>query len=188
MQAVIIIDMIVDFVTGKFGGEHAQKIIPNIKRLSEAARRRGIPVIYACDAHNRWDPEISIWGEHAMLETKGSEIIPELAPKPEDFIIKKRTYSAFFQTELDDLLKKLGVKEVILTGVVTDICVQHTAADAFFRGYLIVIPSDCTNAVKKEKHEQALETMRSLYGAKITISEEIISGWGENEKVPYCHS
>lgn len=187
MQAVIIIDMIVDFVTGRFGGEHAKKIITKIKRLAEAARRHGVPVIYVCDAHNREDPEISIWGEHAMAETKGSEIIQELAPEPEDFIIKKKTYSAFFQTELDELLKKLGVREVILTGVVTNICIQHTAADAFFRGYSVVVPSDCTNAVEREKHEQALETMRNLYGAKITVSEEIISSWGGNEKVSRCY-
>lgn len=179
MLAVIIVDMIVDFVIGKFGGEHAREIVPNIKRLAEAARKRKIPVIYVCDAHHLEDSEISIWGKHAMAGTEGSEIIPELAPKNEDFIIKKRAYSAFFQTELDELLKKLGVKEVILAGVVTNICIQHTAADAFFRGYSVIIPSDCTNAIDKEEHKRALETMRSLYGAKITTSEEIISGWGQ---------
>lgn len=177
MQAVIVIDMIVDFVTGKFGGEHARRIVPNIRKLLESARKHGVPVVYVCDEHGRQDPEIPVWGEHAMKGTEGSEIIPELSPEKGDFVLKKRTYSAFFQTGLQDLLQRLGVKEVLLTGVVTNICVQHTAADAFFRGYSVVVVGDCTAAADEESYIRSLEAMAALYGAKIKNSGEIISSW-----------
>lgn len=178
MEALLIIDMCKDFVTGRFGFEGSRKIIPKIERVLHAARKRGLVIVFTRDAHLPGDPELAVWGQHAMEGTDGSEIIPELSPAREEIVIKKRTYSAFFGTELERVLKEKGVSELILTGVVTHICVQHTAADGFFRGFKIKVLSDCTAAPDQELHERALEYMKRIYGALILGSDELLRGWG----------
>jgi len=77
-----------------------------------------------------------------MKGTEGSELVDELMPKEGDYVLEKRAYSAFHETGLDMLLRALGVYTVILTGLHTNICVRHTAADAFFKGYRIIVPID----------------------------------------------
>ncbi len=173
MRAVLVIDMLNEFVTGKFGFEGAREIVPRIKRVLEWARRGGIPIIYVCDSHEPGDPELRVWGEHAMKGTEGAKIVPELSPSPGDLVIEKRTYSAFFSTQLDQLLKDKKIQELILMGLVTNICVQHTAADAFFRGYKIRVLTDCTASPVKEEHERALQYMKQVYGAELLSSEEL---------------
>ncbi|MEM2934388.1 MAG: isochorismatase family cysteine hydrolase [Methanocellales archaeon] len=172
-QAILVIDMIVDFVTGKFGSKEAQNIVPAIKSLLARARKQKIPVIYLKDAHQKDDAELKIWGEHAMKGTEGSEIIEQLSPEEGDIVVEKRFYSGFASTKLEEILKNLNVKELILVGVSTDICVQNNAAEAFFRGYEITVPRDCTASLAKIEHERALEYMQRIYGAKIVDSGEV---------------
>lgn len=173
--AVLVIDMLNDFVHGALKVERAAGIIPNIRRLLEHARGRGIPVIYANDSHlPKGDKEFQLWPEHAVAGTWGAEVIDELKPGQGDYVIRKRRYSAFYSTDLDLLLRELDVDTLILTGLVTDICVQHTAADAFFRGYRVIIPRDCVETVTEERHEAALEYMKSTYGCEITTTDELL--------------
>ena len=172
--AVFVVDMIHDFVDGKFKNEKATEIIPNIKKLINLARDKGIPVIFLRDAHKKGDPEEKVWGAHAMKGTWGSEIVDELSPRSSDYIIDKRTYSGFFKTDLELLLKKLEVESVILTGVSTNICVQHNAADLFFRGYGVIVASDGTAAFTEEDHEVSLKYMETVYGAKILKIDDIL--------------
>jgi nicotinamidase-related amidase len=181
--AVIIIDMLNDFVTGELKCERAQRIVPNLKKLVEAARKNNVPVIYSNDAHYRQDFEVvEKWGKHAIKGTKGAEVIPELKPSAKDYIIEKRVYSGFFETGLDPLLRSLykgeGVKTVILCGIHTNICVRHTAADAFFRGYKIVIAKDGVEAFTQEEHEQGLKYLQDVYNAKVMTVDEIIKELG----------
>ena len=182
-KAVIIIDMLRDFVTGELKCERAQRIVPNLKRLVEAARKHNIPIIYSNDAHYPQDFEIvQKWGKHAIKGTKGAEVIPELKPSAKDYIVEKRVYSGFFETGLDPLLRSLyngeGVKTVILCGIHTHICVRHTAADAFFRGYKIIIAKDGVEAFTQEEHEQGLKYLQSVYNAKLMTVDEIIKEFG----------
>ena len=179
-KAVIVIDMLNDFVTGKLKIDRARRVIPSIKRLVEAARTKNILVIYVNDAHYPQDLEVTRkWGEHAIKGTKGAEIIPELKPAGADYIIEKRTYSGFYETGLEPLLRSLykgkGVKTVILCGLHTHICIRHTAADAFFRGYRIVIVKDGVEAFTDEDQEQGLKYLKQVYSAKILTSNEIIA-------------
>jgi nicotinamidase-related amidase len=166
--AVLVIDMINDFVTGKLGSGRARKIVPAVKKLVESARSKGLPIIYVCDSHIPGvDTELSLWGSHAVAGTKGAEIVPELEPRDGDYVLKKRRYSAFFATDLDILLRELDIGRLVLSGLVTDICIQHTAADAFFRGYKVVVVGDCVDAVSEEDNRAALEYMKKVYGAKV---------------------
>jgi nicotinamidase-related amidase len=177
--AVVIIDMLNDFVTGKLEVKRTKYIIPNLKRLVEAAHDSGVPVIYSNDAHYPQDVEVTRkWGNHAIKGTKGAEVIPELEPAKEDYVVEKRTYSGFFETGLDSLLRNLymgeGAKTVILGGLHTHMCVRHTAADAFFRGYHIIVAEDGVEAFTKKDHEEGLKYLENVYNAKIMAVDEII--------------
>jgi nicotinamidase-related amidase len=178
-KAVIIIDLLNDFVTGDLKTERAKRIIPKLKKLIEAARRQNVPVIYSNDAHYPHDVEVvEKWGKHAIKGTKGAEVIPELRPATKDYIVEKRTYSGFYETGLDSLLRSLCkgecIKTVILGGLHTNICVRHTAADAFFRGYEIIIAKDGVEAFTNEDQEQGLKYLEYAYNAKIMAVDDII--------------
>lgn len=173
--ALIVIDMINDFVGGVFKSDRAAKIIPSIKALIDFARKNESPIVHATDAHlPDVDPEFDVWGSHAVAGTWGAEIVDKLKPQKGDFHVLKRKYSAFQATDLDLLLRELKIATVILTGVITDICIQHTAADAFFRGYKIIIPKDCVQTIDQPTQETAINFMIKAYGAKITTSKELM--------------
>lgn len=174
---LLVIDMINDFVTGEFENERAEKIIPNIKELIDTAKSTNKPVIYVCDTHPEEDYEFSIWGKHAVSGTKGSEVVPELKPEEEDYKIEKTKYSGFFDTELDSLLKKLEVDKLVLTGVLTHICIQHTAADAFYREYELIIPKGAVEDVSDDEHEKSLEFIEENYGANLIDYEKLLEKW-----------
>lgn len=173
--AMIIVDMINDFVTGVFKSRRAAKIVPNIRRLVEAARKQKMPIIYATDAHlPHADSEFKIWEQHAVKGTWGAQIVEELKPKKGDHHVPKRKYSAFQGTDLDQLLRELQIDTLILTGVVTDICIQHTAADAFFKGYRIIVPKDCVEAADASTQKAAIKYLKKTYGCEITSSDKLI--------------
>lgn len=174
-KAIILIDMLNDFVTGKLQCERALKIIPNLQRLVAAAREKEIPVIYSNDAHYENDFEIrKRWENHAIKGTHGAQVIPELEPGEKDFQVDKRTYSGFFETGLDQLLRSMSVQTVVLCGLHTNMCVRHTAAGAFFRGYDIIIAEDGVEAFTEKDHLEGLEYLKFVYNAEITGSNEII--------------
>ncbi len=183
-NALLVIDMLNDFV-GKNAlpavkSERADSIIPNVKRLVDAARLYNIPVIYGNDSHLPVDREINIWGQHAMRGSRGSHVIDEIRPESKDYVIEKRTYSAFRDTGLDRLLVDLGVQEVIISGLHTNICDRHTAADAYELGYKIVVTSDATEAFTEKDHKEGLEYIKMVYGAKVKTVDEVVK---EFEKV-----
>jgi nicotinamidase-related amidase len=176
MKALIIVDMLNDFVIGKLACERAQRIIPNIRRLAEAARARGDLVIYSNDAHlPEGDAEFRIWGPHAIAGTPGAQVIPELAPQPGDFIVPKRRYSGFYATDLNLILQEHGVKRVILTGLHTDICIRHTCNDAFLNGYEVFVPEDGVEAFTEKDHVEGLEYLKRVYGAHLTTTDELLA-------------
>ncbi len=182
-EAVILVDMLNDFVTGDLKCERAECIVPRLKKLVEAARKHGVPVVYSNDAHYPQDAEVvRKWGKHAMKGTRGAEVIPELRPAARDYVVEKRAYSGFYETGLDSLLRSLykgeGVKTVILGGLHTHMCVRHTAADAFFRGYKIIVAGDGVEAFTEEDHKLGLKYLRDVYNAKIMTVDQIIKDLG----------
>ncbi|MDI9609168.1 MAG: isochorismatase family cysteine hydrolase [Candidatus Verstraetearchaeota archaeon] len=182
--ALLVIDMLNDFISGKMKCDGAADIIPQIRALAECFRKEGLPVIYICDTHYPGvDKELELWGEHAIAGTKGAEVIDELKPQEKDFVVRKRRYSGFFQTDLDLLLRELKVDRLVLTGIDTNICVRHTAADAFFRGYRIVV---VRNAVASwdgaEGNEKGISYMSEIYGSESTNAEEIIESLGSEAR------
>lgn len=176
-DAIVVLDMVNDFVTGALECERAQRIIPHLQTLFDRARAHEVPVIFANDAHLPEDFEMELWGEHAMKDTEGAEVIPELDVKDEDYVLEKRTYSGFYDTGLDQLLKGLGAQTLYLTGLHTNMCCRHTAADAYFRGYDLVAVEDGCEAFSAEDHLDGLDYLEKVYGADIMPTEAIIDQW-----------
>jgi nicotinamidase-related amidase len=176
MKALIIIDMLEDFVHGALANPRAEAMLEPLGRLLSHARAEGWVVVFSNDAHEPGDPELSIWGEHAMAGTPGAQVIRELEPNPNEreLLCPKRAYGAFDGTDLDVRLRRLGVDEVVLTGQHTHICVRHTAYGALRRGYAITVPSDAVCTFEGVDEQDALDYLRSVYGARITASAELI--------------
>ncbi|QGR18753.1 cysteine hydrolase family protein [Stygiolobus azoricus] len=173
--ALVIVDMQNDFVRkeGKLYVPTAEATIPAIKRLIQKARSEGAYVIFTQDWHMKDDPEFKIWGEHAVAGTWGAEIVDELKPEKDDFLIKKYRYDAFFETPLDYILRVKGIKNVIMTGTVANICVLHTAGSAALRWYNVVVAKDGISALTDFDYYASLRQVDFLYKGKISTSEGI---------------
>ena len=177
--AILVNDMLNDFIHGKLKCDRAAQIIPKIKLLLEKARQKDIPIFYCNDQHLPIDTyELKLWGLHAMKDTDGSKVINELSPSDNDYIVPKRRYSSFDGTSLNSSLEGTyngkGVDSIIMTGVHTHICVKHTVYDAFVRGYNIIVAEDGVQAFTAEDHQAGLEYMKQNYGAKIEKVSDIL--------------
>ena len=135
-----------------------QGLLPNIKRVLASAHAKKIPVIYAI---------------HTPLGKKGTKIYDEIKKSSSDFLVLKENYSSFYGTNLEKLLKKLGVKRLILTGVSTHWCILSTALDASYRGYEIVLMQDCVAASTKEWHDWAIKWMKDTFDLTIAASKSV---------------
>ena len=116
MKALVIVDMLDDFVTGALANPDAQRIVAPLSRLLAHARaNEDWVVVFSNDAHHPSDPELRVWGPHALAGTPGAEVIRELAPEPgaRELVSPKRAYGAFEGTGLDERLKALGVDEIV---------------------------------------------------------------------------
>lgn len=176
--AILVVDMLNDFVTGALACDRGKGIVPATAALLDAARKAGVPVIFCNDAHLPGiDREFELWGPHAIAGSVGAQVIPELKVGERDYVVPKRRYSGFFQTGLDMLLKELGVRTVIMTGLHAHMCVRHTASDAYCLGYDVVVAKDATNAFTEADYIDGLQAMKACYGAEAYSNEEIISAF-----------
>src|SRR3989337_2005570 len=176
-DALLIVDMVNDVVTGKLGTPRAKRIVPNIRTLANAARDMGLPVIYVNDAHLDSDFELKIWGPHSMKGTKGADIIPQLKAGKGDYVLGKQTYSAFYETSLDSVLRAHDVDNLVITGLHSNICCRHTSADAFFRGIKPILPEDGVDSLTKEAHESGLEYIQTMYQGQIVDADKVLKRW-----------
>lgn len=178
MQALIIVDMLDDFVTGPLANErNASAITPGIRALIDhALARPDWLVVYSNDAHHEDDPEMAVWGRHAMAGTPGAQVIPALAPTgaAREIVSPKRHYGAFEGTGLEEAFQRHGVTGVVLTGQHTNCCVRHTAYGAFVRGLQIAVPEDAVCVPEGGDQAAALDYLRAMYGAKITTVSALI--------------
>jgi len=189
-SALVIIDLANDFVypggvIADAGGpayqQRARAIIPNLRRLIEAARQAGILVVYATDAHQPADSELTKWPPHAMKGTRWADVVPELAPAPGDLVIEKGTYSPFVSTGIDQELRRRGITRLYITGLHTDCCARHTSGDAFQRGYDLVWIRDGLQAFTDEAHQAGLEYFKAWYASdaerQIRTTDQVVEEW-----------
>lgn len=176
--AVLIVDMLYDFIYGKIKCDRAVPMIPKTGELIDNARSTGIPVFYPNDSHTRKDFEIERWGEHAMRGSKGARVISQLRPRKKDTEIPKTTYSSFYDTKLERELKRShdgkGANTLIISGLHTDCCVRHTTADGFFRGYETIIAQDAVNSFTELQYRTGLQYLKFWYLADLLPTRKIV--------------
>jgi nicotinamidase-related amidase len=200
--ALVVVDMQNDYLDTK--GTTAQAgydvsfirscIKPHVGLL-DAARKAGVRVVYL---QNTVAPDLStydggwLWGnvrERAGMEgprtalrrtvdgTWGHQIVPELTPKPGEYIVKKNRPTGFMYTNLDQVLRSAHVASVVITGVVTGGCVMATARDAQYLNYYTTVVTDCVGQALKSQHDEALGIMARSH--QMTTSEELVALWSE---------
>jgi nicotinamidase-related amidase len=180
--ALVIVDMLRDFVDGRLANPAAEPTIERIGELAEAARgREDWIVVYGNDAHQPGDLELRLFGEHAMVGTSGAEVVDQLAPAAGDIVVPKRYYSAFTQTDLEATCLVHDVGRIVIAGQHTDCCVRHTSYDAYMRGLEVVVPADATAVFQplsdeavQARQERALEYLRTFYGVSVVPTAELL--------------
>ncbi len=173
-RALLVIDMLNDFVTpggALYCGDTARAIIPRVRAAIERFRQAGDPVIFVSDTHRQDDPEFQVWPVHCVRGTEGARVPETIAPAAGDYVIPKRRYSGFFGTDLDLLLRELGVDELVLAGTCTNICVFFTAADARMRNYRVTVLEDAVATFDQTAHEHALRQMKEVLGVRLAPVE-----------------
>ncbi len=194
--AVIVVDVQHNFCSP--GGSWAKQgydlsmmetVIPNIARLLAAAREHGVRIIYiqamtmpglasVSPSQLRFKtqkcgfPPVDIDSESG---TWGTEILPEVAPQPEDLIIPKWRSSAFVGTQLDLVLRSSGIESVIVCGVATNACVESTIRDAFNTDFYVVEVEDAVGAYERRLHEASITVMRTR--VDVVSCDDVIGAW-----------
>ena len=167
--ALIVTDMLNDFIDPEgalYVGPPGRVIIRFVAQKAAETRAAGGVVIFVCDAHAPDDREFEQFGAHAVQGSWGSQIIPELPFLPGDYREDKTRYSALFNTELENILKREGVSQVELVGVCTSICVMFTAIGLLDRGFHCRVYQEGVADFDPEAHAFALKHMEKL-GVKV---------------------
>ena len=175
--ALLIIDMENYFASpgGASFLPDTREIVPEIKRLLDFFRSEELSVIYT--AHQHINPEedggilAKWWGAYIKAGTKEAEIYEPLKPLPEERVIKKRRYSAFYQTELELLLRCRGIENLIITGVMTNLCCETTARDAFVRDFRVFFMADGNCSASEEMHVASLKNLAFGFAHVLTCSD-----------------
>jgi nicotinamidase-related amidase len=136
-----------------------------------------VPVVYANDNFGRWRSDFSRLLKHCLEDgVRGEEVAKLLRPTDDDYFVLKPKHSGFYSTTLATLLRYLGTRTLIITGIATDRCVLFTANDAYMRDFRLFVPSDCVAAEDARISEDALAHMKRVLKADIRPSEEIELG------------
>lgn len=179
--ALLVIDILVTDASDSLYNPDPQEeaLVDKAVQVTRAARSAGLPVLFLCDQHIPGvDRELELWGDHGVKGKAHPHPALEPGSGTRDFVIPKRRYSGFFQTDLDLTLRELGVKTVIAVGEDTNICVLHTLADAWNLGYDSVVVSDATRTFLVGTQEGALEHMQRCFGTKVATTDQVLAALG----------
>ena len=190
--ALLVVDVQNDFVAdgGFFDQIGAdvktiQKTIPPLLQLIDCAREAGVLVIfiqaiydpqYLSSPMRERDLRVGRQMPRCLTGSWGADF-HVIAPRPNEPVVIKHRYSAFANSELDDLLKRHGIRSLLLAGVSTDTCVESTGRDAYFIDYYVTLVADCCAGGVERDHLVALERFERDYGAVVN-SADIIEAWG----------
>ncbi len=190
------VDVQRDFVLpgGKLYVPGAEKLLPNIKRLTDAARQGKVFLVSQGDFHAANDPEFQIFPSHCVKGTQGSELVPEAmagqvlqvpnepeAEIPQDLspyqqiLLEKQTLSIFESRHADELVQKLGNHaEFVVFGVVTEYCVSFAVKGLLERGRRVAVVQDAIETLKREDGEKAVTEFQRL-GARLITTDQAVA-------------
>ena len=179
--ALLLIDMQNDFVRdGKpLRVAGAEAILPRARSLLDLFRERRLPVVHVLRVHRPDGSDVEIMRQEifrrtpfAVEGTEGAEVISELAPKRDEFTIRKTRMSAFLSTDLDLLLRSIGVDTVVVAGIQTPNCIRTTVFDAMALNYAAVLVTDAVAAQSDEIHRCNVRDMERI-GVKVLTTAEM---------------
>lgn len=168
-NVLIVVDMVVGFMEdghNLYCGDEARSIIPKVQDLIDTHQDSGSTVIFVCDSHEEDDLEFEMFPVHCLAGTREAEIIPELR-KYEGHVLHKKRYSAFYNTDLENILSALDPDKISICGVCTDICVMYTAADARNRDYRVEVVAEAVASFDESAHINALTHMENILGVSV---------------------
>ncbi|KAA3646708.1 MAG: cysteine hydrolase [Chloroflexi bacterium] len=170
-SAVLVVDMLNDFFKdeGAMVLEGGDVLYEPIERLNKTARSLGMPVFWLNQTLYPKDKLFEKRVVHCLEGTWGADLVEDLTFSEDDTIIAKRRYSGFFQTDLDLHLRERDIRHVIVTGVVTNICVRSTVNDAFFLGYDVYVPHEGVMATSPQLQESHLYDIDTHYGTVLDM-------------------
>jgi isochorismate hydrolase len=152
-----------------------QPVLENLSKVVQSCRQKKVPIIFTQHGHTDPTSDGGIlgewWGEIILHGTKDWKFIPEIRIESKDTILPKKRYSAFFETELDLLLRSKGIQNLIISGVMTNLCCETTARDAFMRDYKVFFLIDGTATGKEEYHLATLKNLGYGFAYLITCDE-----------------
>lgn len=153
---------------------NVERMTPDFVRFLAEARELDVTVIHLQLIYDEGDKKLELHdGRIPVLRgTPGAELLPEFLA-PTDVVMEKKKDSGFFETKLHEYLEEHGIDTLIITGMQAQVCIQTTAADAHFRGYNVVVPSDGVVSTRDEDRTRALEWLAS-YCAVVTPMSDVI--------------
>ena len=153
-------------------------ILSTVRSMIEAFRRNGRPVIYTKHVHHPDNIDSGLmrwWWKGMCLEgSPESDIHPAIAPLPGEKVVAKHRYSAFYGTDLEIVLRCLKVEDVVVSGIMTNLCCESTARDAYFRDFRVFVAADGTGSINEEMHVASLLNLAFGF-AFVTGAKRIIS-------------
>ena len=155
----------------------AQPVLKNILRVIQTCRQKNVSIVFTQHGHTEPESDGGIlgewWGELIVGGTKDWEFLPEMKIESRDRILPKKRYSAFFETDLDQILRSRGIQDLIVSGVMTNLCCETTARDAFMRDYRVFFLIDGTATGRSELHLATLKNLGFGFAYLITCDELI---------------
>ena len=156
-------------------------VIPNTRRLIDACRAHGVEIIYAriaCHKQDGRDRSLSQKkpGFNYLLlpkDTPGGQIVPELAPEPDDIVMLKTTDSALTGTNLRLILRNMEIRDVVVAGIFTDQCVSSTVRSLADESFGVVVVDDCCAAATMELHDAELRIINMIYCHVVQLDEAL---------------
>src|SRR5438045_9726020 len=172
--AVILVDVIndLDFPESKQLARFIPALADSIARLKRRAKAAGVPVIYVNDNFGRWRSDFRALIEHCR-KGKSRSLIEKLYPERDDYFVLKPKHSGFFSSTLETLLRYLGARRLIITGIAGNFCVLFTANDAYMRDYELLVPSDCTISNTARATREALNLIKRYLKANTTVTARL---------------
>jgi ureidoacrylate peracid hydrolase len=192
--ALVVIDVQNDFavpqvVCGAVGDDVSPvaPMIDRVKSLIAAARQADLFIIFVRAIYDEVVLSPALAEQYlrrgypngiCLTGSRGAELVEGIGPRdaPNEIVVTKHRYSAFWGSSIDLFLRTNGIQTLVLTGIATEVCVESTARDAFFRDYNIVVPADCVGSYSEERQKASLAVLARSFGI-VTSSTELTAVW-----------
>lgn len=160
---------------GWFFDQLDSRVIPNMQAIQQACRRAGVEVMYTTiesltlDGRDR-SLDYKITGFHVPRGSWDGKVIDQIASEGDEIVLPKTSSSVFVSTNVDYILRNLGIKQLVLSGLVTDQCVESAVRDACDLGYLVTQVTDACLTYSQERHDNSLRAIKG-YCRQVTTEE-----------------